>query len=53
MRIFLKPLVNRFRMASTGDLALLSLISDDIDCELKWQDTEIDRFLKVQSERLQ
>lgn len=36
------------RMASTGDSALLSLIGDDIDRELQQQDTEIDRFLKVQ-----
>lgn len=36
------------RMASTGDSALLSLIGDDIDRELQQQDTEIDRFLRVQ-----
>ena len=39
-------------IASTGDSALLSLIGDDIDRELKRQDAEIDRFLKVQGERL-
>jgi len=36
------------RMASTGDSALLSLIGDDIDCELQQQEAEIQRFLKVQ-----
>lgn len=36
------------RVASTGDSALLSLIGDDIDHELLQQDTEIDRFLKLQ-----
>ncbi|PON65065.1 E3 ubiquitin-protein ligase BOI [Parasponia andersonii] len=40
------------RMASTGDSALLSLIGDDIDRELQQQDTEIDRFLKLQGDRL-
>ncbi|XP_021898508.1 probable BOI-related E3 ubiquitin-protein ligase 2 [Carica papaya] len=40
------------RMASSNDSALLSLLGDDIDCELQRQDAEIDRFLKVQGERL-
>ncbi|XP_062159194.1 probable BOI-related E3 ubiquitin-protein ligase 3 isoform X2 [Alnus glutinosa] len=40
------------RMASTGDSALLSLIGDDIDCELQQQEVEIQRFLKVQGDRL-
>lgn len=40
------------RVASTGDSALLSLIGDDIDHELLQQDTEIDRFLKLQGDRL-
>lgn len=40
------------RVASTGDSALLSLIGDDIDRELQQQDTEIDRFLKLQGDRL-
>lgn len=35
-------------LTSTGDSALLSLIGDDIKCELQQQDVEIDRFLKVQ-----
>ncbi|KAG4382428.1 hypothetical protein AAZX31_14G081200 [Glycine max] len=39
-------------LTSTGDSALLSLIGDDIKCELQQQDVEIDRFLKVQGERL-
>lgn len=36
------------RVASSGDSALLSLIGDDIDRELQQQDTEFDRFLKIQ-----
>ncbi|KAG2663646.1 hypothetical protein I3843_16G043600 [Carya illinoinensis] len=40
------------RMASTGDSGLLLPISDDIDRELRRQDAEIDRLLKVQGERL-
>ncbi|KAK8988882.1 hypothetical protein V6N11_030255 [Hibiscus sabdariffa] len=43
---------NKNRMASSGDSALLSLIGDDIDNELQRQDAEIDRFLKVQGDRL-
>ncbi|KAE8727983.1 heat stress transcription factor B-4-like [Hibiscus syriacus] len=43
---------NNNRMASSGDSALLSLIGDDIDNELQRQDAEIDRFLKVQGDRL-
>ncbi|OMO74713.1 S-ribonuclease binding protein, SBP1, pollen [Corchorus olitorius] len=43
---------NTNRMASSGDSALLSLIGDDIDHELQRQDAEIDRFLKVQGDRL-
>ncbi|KAK8580994.1 hypothetical protein V6N13_144048 [Hibiscus sabdariffa] len=43
---------NNNRMASSGDSALLSLIGDDIDNELRRQDAEIDRFLKVQGDRL-
>ncbi|KAF3952011.1 hypothetical protein ACB098_01G026400 [Castanea mollissima] len=44
---------NNTRMASTGDSALLSLIGDDIESELQRHDAEIDRFLKVQGDRLQ
>ncbi|KAL6207859.1 hypothetical protein ACLB2K_018812 [Fragaria x ananassa] len=40
------------RMASTGDSALLSLIGEDVDLEIQRQDSEIDRFLKDQSDRL-
>ncbi|KAK9271318.1 hypothetical protein L1049_026908 [Liquidambar formosana] len=40
------------RLASSGDSALLSLIGDEIDQELQRQDAEIDRFLKVQGDRL-
>ncbi|XP_044510023.1 probable BOI-related E3 ubiquitin-protein ligase 2 [Mangifera indica] len=40
------------RMASSADSAILSLISDDIDSELQRQDVEIDRFLKLQGNRL-
>ncbi|KAE8715485.1 heat stress transcription factor B-4-like [Hibiscus syriacus] len=43
---------NNNLMASSGDSALLSLIGDDIDYELMRQDAEIDRFLKVQGDRL-
>ncbi|XWS24224.1 hypothetical protein CRYUN_Cryun28dG0082500 [Craigia yunnanensis] len=43
---------NNNQMASSGDSALLSLIGDDIDHELQRQDGEIDRFLKVQGDRL-
>lgn len=35
-------------IASTRGSALLSLIGDDIDRELRQQDSEIDRFLKVE-----
>ncbi|KAK1554339.1 hypothetical protein Q3G72_010893 [Acer saccharum] len=40
------------QMASSGDSALLSLVGDEIDCELQRQDAEIDRFLKLQGDRL-
>ncbi|KAI9070757.1 hypothetical protein K1719_022113 [Acacia pycnantha] len=40
------------RMASTGDSALLSLIGDDIERELQQQDAEIQKYLRVQGERL-
>ncbi|GLT58924.1 hypothetical protein SLA2020_317790 [Shorea laevis] len=40
------------RMASSADSALISFIGDEIDCELQQQDAEIDRFLKVQGDRL-
>ncbi|XP_002510199.2 probable BOI-related E3 ubiquitin-protein ligase 2 [Ricinus communis] len=40
------------RLSSSGDSALISLIGDDIDRELQRQDAEIDRFLKVQGDRL-
>lgn len=36
------------RMASTGDSPLVSLIGDDIDRELRRQDDDIEKFLKVQ-----
>ncbi|KAA8528524.1 hypothetical protein F0562_035879 [Nyssa sinensis] len=40
------------RLASSGDSPFLALIGDDIDRELQRQDAEIDRFLKVQGDRL-
>ncbi|KAF9668552.1 hypothetical protein SADUNF_Sadunf14G0015400 [Salix dunnii] len=40
------------RASSSGDSALLSLISDDIDSELQRQDVEVDKFLKIQGDRL-
>ncbi|KAG5230875.1 BOI-related E3 ubiquitin-protein ligase [Salix suchowensis] len=39
------------RASSSGDSALLSLISDDIDSELQRQDAEVDKFLKIQGWR--
>lgn len=36
------------RATSSADSSLLSFISDDIDRELRQQDAEIDRFLKIQ-----
>ncbi|XP_022772883.1 probable BOI-related E3 ubiquitin-protein ligase 2 [Durio zibethinus] len=44
---------NNNRMASSGDSALLSLVGNGIDNELQRQDAEIDRFLKVEGDRLQ
>ncbi|XP_039160990.1 BOI-related E3 ubiquitin-protein ligase 1 [Eucalyptus grandis] len=41
------------KMASSGDSALLSLLTDDVDRELQQQDAEIDRFLKFQADQLQ
>ncbi|KAA8537766.1 hypothetical protein F0562_027654 [Nyssa sinensis] len=40
------------RLASSGESPFLALIADDIDRELQRQDAEIDRFLKVQGDRL-
>ncbi|XP_022982266.1 probable BOI-related E3 ubiquitin-protein ligase 2 [Cucurbita maxima] len=40
------------RMASTGDSPLVSLIGDDIDHELQRQDEDIEKFLKIQGDRL-
>ncbi|XP_028783990.1 probable BOI-related E3 ubiquitin-protein ligase 2 [Neltuma alba] len=40
------------RVASTGDSALLSLIGDDIERELQQQDAEIQKYLRVEGERL-
>ncbi|KAL3571568.1 hypothetical protein D5086_025472 [Populus alba] len=40
------------RVSSSGDSALLSLIGDDIDSELQRQDVEVDKFLKIQGDRL-
>ncbi|CAH2035805.1 unnamed protein product [Thlaspi arvense] len=36
------------RIASSDGSALLSLVGDDVDRELRRQDAEIDRFLKIQ-----
>ncbi|XP_030460564.1 BOI-related E3 ubiquitin-protein ligase 1-like isoform X1 [Syzygium oleosum] len=41
------------KLASSGDSALLSLLTDDIDRELQQQDAEIGRFLKFQADQLQ
>ncbi|KAL6957614.1 RING-type E3 ubiquitin transferase [Sarracenia purpurea var. burkii] len=40
------------RLSSSGDSPFLGIIHDDIDRELQRQEAEIDRFLKVQGERL-
>ncbi|MED6194899.1 hypothetical protein PIB30_032809 [Stylosanthes scabra] len=40
------------RFSSTGDSALSSLVSDDIDRELLQQDAEFDRFIRVQAEQM-
>ncbi|MCD7470288.1 hypothetical protein HAX54_010017 [Datura stramonium] len=40
------------RLASSGDSAFLGLVGDDIERELQRQDTEIDRYIKVQGDRL-
>ncbi|KAK4794924.1 hypothetical protein SAY86_012918 [Trapa natans] len=40
------------KIVSSGDSALLSLIFDDIDCELRQQDAEIENFLKIEADRL-
>lgn len=42
----------RLAGSSSADSPLFSLIGDDIDRELQRQEAEMDRFLKVQSERL-
>ncbi|KAL8172027.1 hypothetical protein V2J09_023831 [Rumex salicifolius] len=40
------------RAGSSGDSYFLSMLGDEIDRELQIQDAEIDRYLKVQGERL-
>ncbi|OVA15831.1 zinc finger protein [Macleaya cordata] len=40
------------RLASSGESPVFSLFNDEIDRELQRQDAEIDRFVKVQGERL-
>lgn len=40
------------RLASSGDSSFLGLVGDEIDIELQRQDAEIDRFLKVQGDKL-
>ncbi|CAI9786467.1 unnamed protein product [Fraxinus pennsylvanica] len=40
------------RLASSGDSALLGLVSDELDRELLRQDAEIDRYIKLQGDRL-
>ncbi|CAM8935967.1 unnamed protein product [Rhodiola kirilowii] len=40
------------KMSSSGDSGLFSLIGEDIGRELRQQDVEIDRFLKVQADCL-
>ncbi|KAL2504248.1 S-ribonuclease binding protein 1 [Abeliophyllum distichum] len=40
------------RLASSGDSALFRFIGDDLDSKLQTHDIEIDRFLKIQGDRL-
>ncbi|XP_047951477.1 probable BOI-related E3 ubiquitin-protein ligase 2 [Salvia hispanica] len=40
------------RLTSSGDSALLGLVGDSLDRELMRQDAEIDRYIKLQGERL-
>ncbi|XP_019152675.1 PREDICTED: probable BOI-related E3 ubiquitin-protein ligase 2 [Ipomoea nil] len=40
------------RLASSGDSSFLGLSGDDIERELQRQDAEIDRYIKVQGDRL-
>ncbi|XAR61903.1 hypothetical protein NMG60_11016450 [Bertholletia excelsa] len=40
------------RLASSGESSFLGRIGDDLDREIQRQDAEIDRFLKVQGDRL-
>ncbi|KAK4781554.1 hypothetical protein SAY86_015656 [Trapa natans] len=40
------------KIVSSGDSALLSLISDDVDCDFHKLDADIDRFLKIEADRL-
>ncbi|KAL3845166.1 hypothetical protein ACJIZ3_002569 [Penstemon smallii] len=40
------------RRASSGESALIGLVGDDFDIELQRQDAEIDRYVKLQGDRL-
>ncbi|KAL3840411.1 hypothetical protein ACJIZ3_025002 [Penstemon smallii] len=40
------------RMTSSGDSALIGLVGDDFNRELQRQDAEIDRYVKLQGDRL-
>ncbi|KAK6115916.1 hypothetical protein DH2020_008185 [Rehmannia glutinosa] len=40
------------RLTSSGDSALLGLVGDALDQELQRQDAEIDRYIKLQGDRL-
>ncbi|KAH6788596.1 S-ribonuclease binding protein 1 [Perilla frutescens var. frutescens] len=40
------------RLTSSGDSALLGLVGDALDRELQRQDAEVDRFIKLQGDRL-
>ncbi|XP_009760231.1 probable BOI-related E3 ubiquitin-protein ligase 2 [Nicotiana sylvestris] len=40
------------RLGSCGDSAFLGLVGDDIERELQRQDADIDRYIKVQGDRL-
>ncbi|KAL3505159.1 hypothetical protein ACH5RR_035000 [Cinchona calisaya] len=43
---------NKNWLASSGDSAFLGILGDDIDREFQRQDAEIERYIKIQGERL-
>ncbi|KAL3514481.1 hypothetical protein ACH5RR_027198 [Cinchona calisaya] len=43
---------NKTWLASSGDSAFLEIVGDDIDREFQSQDAEIERYIKIQGDRL-